>query len=271
MIKINNLETLNNLLKGYIKKGIYTNNFVRPSSYKVIIDNGDLYYKNIESGVLLFEDRNNFWQVYYYLKDLESKLDLTTDKPVNIEKPYQADKDNPILEMNYFEAQGFVMTMKRHRMTANSVEFMQDNDLKALSNGNFCRYAQAEQLNKICELLKANFNPYYGYIPLEKEISSSINEKEIFCELDDKGKILGLLHITKNHLIYYVLHIIVIKEARNKQIAKKLLSQLVYIVKDNEKAKIRLWVNEGNEAARYLYKSLGFKYDVWQSFVMIKK
>ncbi|MDF2984827.1 MAG: acetyltransferase [Eubacterium sp.] len=266
MKKIKELGELNSLLTDFMKKGVLSNNFIMQDKYNAYIKAGTLYYERTEAILALFLDCKNCWRIYYHIKDADSDIQLPGDKPLVMELVYRNENDSVIRQLDYWTSKGFSPYINRARMkvTPKELDIVCDN----LQGIGFADQGQAEIIQK---MIADAFDPYLGCVPCKDEVVECISRKEIITAEDENGRILGLLHIGSKSTTWFVWHLLVLPEARNRGIAKKLLAFYRNMLQEHENSKIQLWVKKDNISARKLYETTGFRYDSWESAGLIKK
>jgi len=91
-------------------------------------------------------------------------------------------------------------------------------------------------------------------------INEKINRGEfLYWVYEQDDQIIGYLAIQKTLNDLHILGIGVLKDYRNRSIAKKLTQELISYFEISQYEKIFLEVRESNEAATNLYQSFGFK------------
>ena len=91
-------------------------------------------------------------------------------------------------------------------------------------------------------------------------INEKINRGEfLYWVYEQDDQIIGYLAIQKTLNDLHILGIGVLKDYRNRSIAKKLTQELISYFEISQFDKILLEVRESNEAATNLYQSFGFK------------
>ena len=111
-------------------------------------------------------------------------------------------------------------------------------------------------VNKVAELEKMCFSSPWSESSLSEEIE---NEGAFFIvSVNEKKEVEGYcgMHIVLDEC--YIDNIAVFPHARNKGIAKMLLSALEEKAKEINAYFITLEVREGNERARFIYEKFGF-------------
>ena len=111
-------------------------------------------------------------------------------------------------------------------------------------------------VKKVAELEKMCFSSPWSENALSEEVE---NEGAFFIvSVNDKNEVEGYcgMHIVLDEC--YIDNIAVFPEARNKGIAKMLLSMLEEKAKEINAYFITLEVREGNKRARFIYEKFGF-------------
>lgn len=260
MEKINDIIELSDLISSYFKKGILTNNYTMLSDYKNYIEREELFFEEIEGGMLIFRDCESHWKVFYYLRDFSEDYFLPQDKPSVMEIIFHKDDDKNQNVFSYWESRGFQPYLMRNRMSMISTKFNIEH-----TNKKYAGFAKSNNALAIQKMISNTFDCYLGDIPSLLEVRQAIDEKKIISVENIDGQIDGVLHIDRKHNVYYILHLVVDPRARKKGYAKEMLLYLDSIISKDEKIKIQLWVREDNLPAICLYENAGFQYDGWKS------
>lgn len=80
-----------------------------------------------------------------------------------------------------------------------------------------------------------------------------------FVELDENQKILSFCSVKPGEFDWEIYDIATIYDARNRGLAKKIISEVLNFARENSAEKIFLEVRESNEIAINLYKKFGFE------------
>lgn len=266
MKKVNDINQLSGLISPYLRKGILTNNYMMLGNYKNHIEKGELFFEKTEGGIIIFKNYDNHWRVFYYLKDLSTDLPLPMDKPLAMEIVFKTIDEKYQLALSYWENRGFKPYIFRKRMSTTFAEFnIKNSEKKHVS------FAQNHHAVLVHQLICNTFDSYLGCVPSLSEVAEIIDKKEILLIQDPNGQLNGLLHIGQKHDTYFIWHLVVSPEVRQGGNAKKMLAYFKTMILKDEKTKIQLWVKNDNLPARHLYKSVGFKYDGWESIGLLYK
>ncbi len=264
MEKVEELGAINKLILPFMKKGVLSNNYIMPGKYQNYIENGSLYYIITETALIFFIDCGNYRRVYYHIKDITAGIELPKDKPLVMELVYKSGEDSWKRQLEYWEAKGFKPYIHRLRMNCDSRALRSMEQV--LQN---VTYAESSQADIIHSMISEAFDPYLGCVPSVAEVEHYIGQKEIIIVSDEAGEVMGILHIGNKASTYFIWHLLVHPDARNKGVAKRLMAQLGLLLQEMDKAKIQLWVKSDNSSARSLYEKSGFEYDGWESAGLI--
>lgn len=266
------------------------------------IQSSNAYYYETEKNLYLFRNREDFWILNYYLNDLD--MVKTELKKVNfddsniVKTELEKNNLNPIvveivskniLEDSYqkqqelFNQLGWEKKLERERFEKtecfeNLNKLEQASDLEHIENikqqeietikinSKIC-FAQKEDLEKLLELLKEAFNPYYGCVPTKQKLEEDINKKFVYISKTE-DKIIGVLHFKNTGKIAEIRHLATNKECRGKGIA----SQLMDVYEDEIKAPKKIvWTGTENMVAQGLYRKYGYQKDGYVSSVYMNK
>lgn len=274
MERIRDLTQLNELLGPYLKRRHVTNNFTLPAAYATLIDEGRLFYIR-QDGLFLLADMDNYYRFYYHLNDAETNFTVSTDKPGVAEVAFSERKIPPEIGSGCLEKANFKPSVKRLRMVAREEEFQPVKRREKAELPAFrIERAGVERLDGMKELLEKNFDSLTGFLPSRADLEKAVEAGEVFCVLTEGGKeedpseIQGVLHMDVVNKTSNLLHIAVADHARNRGIGWALLEKWKEAASQRGVTKYMLWVAEGNQAARKMYESAGFRMDGWHSITL---
>ncbi len=109
---------------------------------------------------------------------------------------------------------------------------------------------------KIENNLQKDFDDFWNTNILRQELENS-NCRYLVAKENNEiiGFVGGLLNIDQAE----IMNIVVKKDKRGLGIGKKLLKEIIELVKKNNLSKITLEVNSKNEAAKKMYENIGFE------------
>lgn len=266
------------------------------------IQSSNAYYHETEKNLYLFRNREDFWILNYYLNDLDmvkSELRKVKFDDSNIVKT-ELEKNNlnpivveivskNILEDSYqkqqelFNQLGWEKKLERERfektecfenlnkleqaLDLEHVENIEQQENEIIRTNSKIYFAQKEDLEKLLELLKEAFNPYYGCVPTKQKLEEDINKKFVYISKTE-DKIIGVLHFKNSGKIAEIRHLAISKEWRGKGIA----SQLMDVYEDEIKAPKKIvWTGTENRVAQGLYRKYGYQKDGYVSSVYMNK
>lgn len=260
MIKIDRYETISKLILSEFKKGVATNNFLSKEDLEAEIKNGSLYAHKFDGGLLILRERENHYVLNYYINNFDTSIDKTFLKDVVVEIVSREERDSSKEIVSYFKSQGYEICLERVRYVNN---FCENVSCDVTDKIQLCK---SEDSSFAMQMLKENFNPYTGCIPIMDSFLKDIECGNVYIYKNDK--IEGLLHVRKGKVSSEIKHLVVFESERNKGIATKLVSR--YFLDDTAKKKT-VWTGKENVAARKFYEKVGYELDGYKSVVLKKK
>lgn len=119
------------------------------------------------------------------------------------------------------------------------------------------RQATGEDAAQIAEVEKQCFTVPWSYESLHQDISE--NPRAFYIAAEADGKICGYVGVWRILDEGHITNVAVAPEYRRRHIASAMLTVLLELLVDNEVRSCTLEVRAGNEAAKALYRSLGFE------------
>lgn len=258
MKRINNYDELNQLITSNFKKGVFTNCFIGKEEFEKYIQQNRLFYSLYDGGLLIFIKNQGFFNMKFYIHNLNVKLQLPVFKKVVVEVAGKAEKDLGMIE-KHLENVGLRCILKRLRFSCGDAVINNNLSCDKLTKVNL------KDSQKIIKILRKNYDKYTGCIPSKEDIKMDI-ENGNFCCYKEGKKILGILHIRNNGSKTEMRHLAVLKKNRGKNIAKCLITRYLMDVKEKQK---QVWTSTENEIAKKLFEGFGYKADGYVSKVWV--
>lgn len=283
--QIENYSELSKLIFSCLKKNVLTNCFLSKEDWEFEIYQKNVYYFLIENNLFIFRKREDFWIFNYYVNGYFNSFNLEVlkekFKQENLEILVAEVVGRKINDENYQKQQDFlkqlglkkVLTRERFENVENvKLQTEKNEDMLNISVDNKTETLEYEitlpdelDSDLILEFLKANFNNYYGCIPLKEKVKEDINEKLFYIAKIDE-EIIGVLHFRKSQKTSEIRHLAVKNEWRGQGVGKKLINNYL-----NEMTSLKKLVWTGNEncSAQKLYEKNGYKKDGYVSSVFM--
>lgn len=242
MEEITNIDALNSLVLPYFKRGVITNNFLRPEDYDLFFKEKSLFYEKTENVLLLFRKVNYIYNVYFYING-DGCINFPENCVVEI-----VDPDKKIIDFLGKSGVSEVKVRREMKLTSFDKLISETKVSSACDN----------DINEIIKIIKDNFNDVYGRIPSLEELR---NDK-IFIAKDEMGNIEGLVHFKIFNSYSQISHVVSLKSG----IGKKVVSGYINQEKDNFH-EFRVWVNSDNDRAINLYLKIGYEFTGRKSVV----
>lgn len=256
--KAENYEEAMELLKGWFRPGVFTNNFLTAEDYRREIQKGTLYYGLWPEGLLFLRKREGFFRAAYHFFPGELCPQLPRGMRVIMEIPARPqDVKAPVAEA-FWEAEGFVPVLERlrYRQKAGGENSQKD----FLERGTIV-LAGNSQVSEVLSFLNRQFDPLTGCLPTLEELSRDT----VFCLLDEKNTLAGVLHGFFGRAFSEIRHLALREDFRGKGYGKA----LVYAYEKRADSPKRLvWTGAENLAARRLYEKCGYSPDGWTARVL---
>ncbi len=257
MRKIHSFEELSPLLSSQLKRGVVTNAFLSESDWRSAIDGG-LLVSESGGALLLFRQRADFSQLYFYLHPPFESLKLSVAGTVVTELAVRArDAGTGQAVLDTLTAAGLKPVLRR-------VRFTREPNLPLAASDVPVRLAKRRDLDAAMGIFSRYLDKYTSCLPTRDELSQDIdNDRVLIAEAD--GKIGSLLQFSISRSSGELLHLATLPECRGRGLADALikaqLSQQNFMTS-------RVWTGEDNKAAQNLYYKFDYKLDGWRSIVL---
>lgn len=268
MQKINTPEMLNNLIESYFRKNTITNNYMMVATSNDYIAQGRLFMLKSLSNAFILLEKNDFYQLYFYLNDLNELINNLPDKPVVMEILYRGESHRPGEVIEYWEKCGFHQHLIRDNMMAAYKQLTMPVTGNPEVNINFAE--SSDDISFVKELLERSLDKYTGdQLSIEELNQSAANKKLLLAWFDNKPA--GFLRFEIKHNVIWLGHIVVTADFRGKGIANELVLNYIRRNETGPETRYQLWVIQDNKGAVSLYRKFGFVYGNKSTISMLKE
>lgn len=261
-------DRLNKIVGNVFRKGCLTNNFMLLDDYASFIDSGKLRVISNENNAAFLLDKEDFFQLYFYLNDLNNAIVLSTDQPVVMEILYRGLENKPHHLIDYWKNQGFKEHLSRDNMLATwSKISMPDNLYENIQ----IRYASSEQeLAFTKEIFDKALDKYTGDQLSVSKLGSFMAKNNLLCAYYNH-ELAGVLQFEIKNSVVWLGHIAIHPDFRGKGIANALVHNYITINNSGESTRYALWVIQDNIPAVNLYRKFGFVYGNKSTVSLLKR
>ena len=257
MNTINSFGDLDLFFEKYFLKNTLTNNYVLAETYHQLIDDGKLFYYETSGNVFLLVEKESFYQLYFFINNLNETVNLLTNKPITMEIVFRGPANKPLDLIGFWERNEFKEHLTRDNLSLTYGKLKQI-DLNNTSVQ--LKYADTEkEVHLIKELFEDSLDQYTGDLMSINEIKSFINNKNIICAYID-NRFCGALQFEVKNNIIWLGHIATDLNFRGNGIASHLVKKYIDDNTIGDNSRYQLWVINDNIAAKSLYTKFGFIY-----------
>jgi ribosomal protein S18 acetylase RimI-like enzyme len=268
MYLVQDIETLNNIIKEYFLRNTITNNYVLINSYSEHIAERNLYTITKGENVCVLVKKANYYQMYYYINNLQNSAIFDCDGPVVMEILYRGEAQRPAEIFSYWVQCGFRQHLTRDLMTASYSQIKLE--MRVETNIRI-KYAEKEdEVTFTKMIMDSTFDKYTGDILTLEEVKSFAENHNILCAYF-KDKLSGILQFEIKNNIVWLGHIAVAPEFRGMGIANSLVNAYIKYNALQPDKRYHLWVIRNNNAAVNMYRKFGFIYGNKSSASMLKE
>lgn len=257
MKQLNSLAELNTIVEASFRKGCITNNFMLLNTYETYIKEGKLWVSFDDENTTFLLDKNDFYQLYYYLNDLSKPIKLNLDKPVVMEILYRGLGNEPHQVIAYWKNQGFIQHLSRDNMVASTDKIiLSETQTNKLRIGLASNALDVEFANS---LFNEALDKYTGDRLSFEELHALMKNKSLLCAYSD-NELAGVLQFEIKNKVVWLGHIAIDARFRGKGIANELVKSYITLNASAENTRYALWVIQDNGPAVNLYRKFGFVY-----------
>ena len=216
----------------------------------------ELYYLQLNNGLLILDRQDGFYRSYYYLDGHESNKRLDFDRPIVIEMPYTKElTEKQILQIKIIRSMGFRLGRESGMMFSLSEHIK----LRQSEHKEICTFANQEDIMQIDALLKAYFDPLFAFLPSQEELNAAIKEKRAFV-IRNSGGVAAVLICGNERNAVSIKQLVVDSAHRGKGFGKTLM-QAYHARYINEVGSFWHWVDMNNNVAIDMYKKFGYQFN----------
>lgn len=259
---VKDYQTLSKLLSAQLRSGVLTNAFFSKECCQRNINAGRLSVECMENSLLLFQQREKYRLMHFYLHSLEDDAvfsALKMDEPIVMEIAYRPKNVRYLEVIEYWKRGGFSVQFERGRLQRKSVDCVEEKVF------NDVRMATRIDLDDIFSILEAAYDPIVGCLPLRDELLDDIESGHILC-VGEVGAIKGVLQIGVDRAVE-IKHITVLERYRHQGIATRLIQSIDKYVPGRRSL---VWSQKDNLPAWMVYEKNGYVADGWSSAVLCK-
>lgn len=252
-----------------LRQGFVTNFYLDEAKHGAWIETGQFLYDKFEDTVLLLFDHedprseNYFTNLFYVSTSIESVIEHL--------KVYRETYDYDWYVMDIVErGESKVLESLKEMGAWHKATLIRMNRIGELTPlvgelDESVVFAQSEDIERIDELLHANFDEKLEQLPLVSELKQMIVDKRILKYVID-GKIAGILLFELNASTLYLRYWLTLSDYRDKGVGSALLKRFFY--EGCETKRQILWVMQDNENAIKRYEHYGFKQENMFDYIL---
>lgn len=250
--KIESYEQYIQLVERYNRKGRFTNDYLQNEAADLIIHDR-LFAVCGQDNALLLVLKEDFYRLYYYINNIEEKLELPENELVT-EILFRGE-NAPEAEVKWLEGLGFKKNLVRDQYFAKYASLTQP----ILIEGVKIEIATTiEDALWAIRLFNATFDKWSGdYIP-EEQAQLLIQERAVLIAKNLDGTRLGALQFELRQGSCWLNHVAVVPEARGKKIGRGLTEAYIEQGHVDNNSRYMLWVQRQNASAVAMYRNKGF-------------
>lgn len=257
MNKINSFADLEIFFKNYFLKNTLTNNYVLAEYYQQLINENKIFYVKTTNNIFLLVEKEEFYQLYFFINNLEETVQFQSNKPITMEIVYRGANKKPLEIIEFWEKNGFKEHLTRDNLSltfGNLKQFEIHNQTVQL------KYADNENEAQLIQTLFENsLDKYTGDLLSMSDVRKYVSNNNIICAYINQ-QFCGALQFEIKNNIVWLGHIVTSIEYRGNGIANHLVKKYIEDNSLGANTRYQLWVINDNIAAKSLYEKFGFVY-----------
>jgi ribosomal protein S18 acetylase RimI-like enzyme len=257
LLPITDISIVNDLIAGYSGAKSLTNNYLLKEEYQNLIDTNSLYFVAEDENLYFLIKRKSFFRVYYFINNISypySNYNFTDS--LVLEVLYRGAPNYPEDHIQFWNKSGFELHKSRDNFFLKNAEnrLPPTSDLVKLFIP-----STDDDFNYVKNLIETNLDYFTGN-PLSFEEIRIFAQKGFVWIASINSERAGFLQAGYRKKIFWLDNIVVEDKMRGKGVANTLVSAYLLSGIEHQCSQFQLWVEEGNEAAKSLYKKYGFDY-----------
>ena len=247
-----------------LNKGFVSNFFWDSNKHPYWLAAESLTFVRKEACILMLHQQESFCNLFYISTDMEtaclaiSSMSFETVCVVDVVCKGEGEEERKRLQ-----SVGFLPY--RHLFRMSHVGLLADDTWEQSQE---VEYGVEEDINALNNALRDNFDPLSEQLPSVKELSDYIKRKQVLV-IKDGSILCGFIIFELIGMTWYLRYWFTSSLYRNKGIGAKLLKSSLFQAKSTKRQ--ILWVISDNENAIKRYEHYGFKREMMNDYVFIKK
>lgn len=247
-----------------LRQGFVSNFFWDPNKHPYWIAEENFFFLQKDACILMFHQKEDFCNLFYIATDMmavrnaAASVSLETTCVMDIVCRGEGDEEKAQLLWAGFTPYQHLFRMS-HAGTLTGDSWEMDPDAV---------FGTSEDIAQINMALKDNFDPLSEQLPSVDELKVFINRKQVLV-IKDGSNLCGFIIFEVTGVTWYLRYWFTSSEYRNQGIGAKLLKSSLFMAKDTKRQ--ILWVISDNENAIKRYEHYGFKRELMNDYVLIKR
>jgi len=249
-----------------LRQGFVTNFFWNSQKHPYWVNNRELFFEKTNNCVILLHQNEKFDSLFYIATDILSVAKEIATLPLN--KDCVIDfvcKDGGEKEIKTLTDIGFEPYKCLYRMSHIGLI----TDISEWKNPQEVSLGQQEDVPLVYEALQKGFDPLCEQLPSLQEVKDYVLREQLLV-VKEAGQLCGfLISETAGKTSWYLRYWYTSPTYRDKGVGSKLLKTSFANSKDTRRQ--QLWVISDNDNAIRRYEHYGFKREIINNHVMIKR
>lgn len=263
IVSYEQIQNMENHIRS-LKRGFVTNFYWDNRKHPYWLSDSSLYYDAKLDCFLLIHQSEDFLNIYYIAVSINAFLRHSAE--IEFEKDVVLDvitKEENLALISEFLSYGYEMYKHLFRMIHVGPMIVEENEIN-----DSVISANMNDIVAISNALYQCFDPFAEQLPSNMELSDHISNDEIILIMD-KDTICGFIIFEIVGVTWYLRYWYTSPDYRNLGIGAKLLK--ASLIKGKNTKRQILWVMSNNENAIKRYEHYGFKRELLNDYILIKR
>lgn len=247
-----------------LRKGFVSNFFWDPNKHPYWIADGNFFFMRKNACVLMFHQKEEFCNLFYISTDMAvvseaaASVCFATTCVVDI-----VCRDEGSEEKIQLQHAGF--SPYQHLFRMSHIGLMADDSWEVDQD---VMFGTNEDVKLLHDALVKNFDPLSEQLPSVEELGDFIKQKQVLV-IKEGENLCGFIIFEVIGMTWYLRYWFTCFTYRNQGVGAKLLKSSLFLAKETKRQ--ILWVISDNENAVKRYEHYGFKRELMNDYVLIKK
>ena len=247
-----------------LRKGFVSNLFWDSNKHPYWIAEGNFFFQKGNACVLMVHQKEDFCNLFYIATDMSTVSTAAASLPLEttcvVDVVCRGDGEEVYSQLSYA---GFYPYRHLFRMSHAGV--LADDSWEM---GQDVIFGTSEDVMPLYDVLVKNFDPLSEQLPSVEELNDFVRRKQVLVIKNGK-ELCGFIIFEVTGMTWYLRYWFTCLAYRNQGVGARLLKSSLFLAKESKRQ--ILWVISDNINAIKRYEHYGFKRELMDDYVLIKK